>query len=355
MMIVLLDLTVEHLSSMDAESLSSRLEELLRSYRLGHHVVIMRRNVARWLAEHTSISPQALASLRKISQEFTQTGDLAQRAPVALRVRSGAPVNPLKNGRFFDISLEGITLPYLLERVVLVVEDVTNDMQFYDLLFRSVRSMVGVPTMSVEPAHGGGSRTIDVAVAKAKERRIVCAIFDTDRSAPRVEKHAKIERIEREAEGLAWPLLTATAADCREVENLIPYSIASSLPCAAANHDMPLVEKILDDELSNAVHPSQSFWLYFDIKEGYDSEKTESISDEQDRKWLIGKVKSVQPTGENVSFRGFGPNVIQQIVQTHTVHGDLRKMLRSPKWWDVFGDYISYLIWLGAALPKEYA
>src|SRR4051812_25204290 len=70
--------------------------------------------------------------------------------------------------------------PYFLDRVALVVEDTNADGGLYDLMLRSLRDRAKMPVLNWELVHGGGDRLAAVVDSKIRERRIVCAVVDSD-------------------------------------------------------------------------------------------------------------------------------------------------------------------------------
>lgn len=353
-MIVHLDCDISAVLEINSAILAEQVAEIARAHRLGHHLVIIRPDLADWISKNLILSEFSKSTIERIGQNFSQTADLIRRSSIVLRIRPSHSGPPRREGKFIDMSLLDHSMPFVLERAVFVLEDAETDARFYEKIFEHAKSKIGIFVVSWEAAHGGGSRTIEIALKKAEDRRIVCAIIDSDKIAPNANPLPKIIRIEKHALENEWPILLAASARCREIENLIPYEIVRHLPCAADNKHLPIIEGIASAEHASKCDPFNIFWLYFDLKKGLKINKIDEIKDEFDRNWLQGKLFSAVKSKNFSTLQGFGDNVVAQLLEAHELNGELRRTIRSDKWWLLFGDYISDLMWICAATQKQY-
>lgn len=348
-MIVHFAYETEELVLLNQQVLSRAVPELLRAHRYAHHLVVIAREVADWLLQNIALTPKDHATLEQIKRDYTQTADLIRRCSNLIRVRNVSAPHIIAEGKFINVDLQVVAQPYLLERSALVVEDLQTDGRLYSLLLDYLKNKVGVPYLSYEIMHGGGSRTMDVATDKAADKRIVCAIFDTDRKRPLDTKPNKVRLIEEAADRLNWPLLSAVAPNCREIENIVPFRIAKALPCAVDNKSIADIESIISIDLQIGALSSEFYWLYFDLKAGCDFEKLEKMSNQEDVNWIKSKIDVVRKGRVTGKISGFGPNVIPQLLDHAQSNPDFKTFVNSKDWWDYFGDHFSYLMWICAA------
>lgn len=252
------------------------------------------------------------------------------------------------------LTIEEISRPYTLDRTVLVVEDSVSDGSFYRLLFNFTQSKLGIYSTSFEIYHGGGSRTIDVAVEKAVDKRIVCAVIDSDKRAPSERSIPKVDAVNRRAAELSWPLLWAVSPCVREIENLVPLSIMKYLPCAQAHPNIEHLEIISQREKELKIDDRNNLWFHLDIKLGLGEDLIDRVVDQADSNWLREKHRLIRELNI-VGIEGFGKNVVEQAVEQVQLHGEFRKAVRAGCWWNLFGPHLSFLIWLCAAPNRQYA
>lgn len=353
-MIIHFDYTINQVETLEPALLQEVVAELMRSHRYGHHLVVINRPVASWLLENLDLSDKDKASLAQIERDYTQTADLVRRCQICIRLREVQEPYVVRCSKFVDIDIRLISKPYILDRVVLVFEDATTDGKLYSILFELLRSKIGAPAISWEPTHGGGSRTIEIAEEKAKEKRIVCALIDTDLKSPSSNKNSKISQIERISDDLGWPLVLATTPSCREIENMIPYEIVKLLPCAASNKSMSDIETILKYDDNTNCDLLYRFWMYFDVKDGLDGGEVEEWKNGDAVEWIKMKMSAVTANTSNLKLQGFGSNVVGQLVANGSIHGQLRRAVHSNKWWSYFGDYFSFLMWVCSSSRKNF-
>ena len=165
-MIIHIGLSIAELGRLAGPRLGERVGELLRAHRLGNHLVIFDRIVARWIEENIELSPPLHATLTRIAHDYTQTGDLIRRCSDYIKVVADADGVVRRVGKAIEMSFDQLALPYVLDRTALVVEDLESDGKLFDFICHNLRDRVGAPPLAWEIVHGGGERTASVARQK---------------------------------------------------------------------------------------------------------------------------------------------------------------------------------------------
>lgn len=355
-MLIHLDFDHDALRSVDTSLLSSAVTELLRCHRYGHHLLVINRRLSRSLLSELTLSAADRAALERIGQEYTQSADLLRRSPLYIVVKLDAQV-PMRNvGSAIEISIATISEPYLLDRVVLIVEDSESDGRMYELLLDNLRDRLKVPPLNWEIIHGGGERTASVLSDKIDDRRIVCTIIDSDRSAPSHDPVVKSSRLKRIAAEQSWPLSIVATLPCREIENLIPLDVVRYIPTAVQRSDT--VQNLILIETAEArggVDHRERFWLHFDVKEGLSNETLQRLASEGDRNWIHEKLQLIGINPMSFRIEGFGTRVVPQVLDDNQLCAAFRRSVRTNQWWDVFGDCFAELMWACVAARRQFA
>ncbi|WP_428685362.1 hypothetical protein [Reyranella sp.] len=344
-----LDISPLQLAASNRDELTIAVQELLRAHRYGHHLIVIGRKETEWLAAELKFHPPERAMLAEIALEYTQTAGLLQRASRYVAI---VPQPAASNGPRIEISL-GDLKPYLLERTALLVEDVDTDGRFYALVFQALRKALRHGPLSWELVHGGGDRLPIVFQSKVTDRRVVCAIIDSDLSAPRSEQNAKIKRLTKIATELGWPHFHVAILPCREAENLIPLDILAKLGSAAQRTpSIGILRSIAEAEAKKNIDKLTEFWMYFDIKKGL-SEPTLAALKKKERDWVQQRAKLINLDVGLTPIEGFGDKVLHQLLQSNLACSELVKVIATKNWRDCFAGLFSELLWLCLArTPK---
>jgi KaiC/GvpD/RAD55 family RecA-like ATPase len=136
-MILYLGPTINELQQVPADVLENAVHELLRSHRLGHHLVVVDRKVASWILKNVTLSDPEAASLTRIASEYTQTADLVRRASVFVSITCDSVGRHSRRHNAVFVPLAEVARPYFLDRAVLAVEDSVSDGGIYALIFET--------------------------------------------------------------------------------------------------------------------------------------------------------------------------------------------------------------------------
>lgn len=344
-MLIHLSCTISELETCVVESRDEALRGMLRAHRLGDHVVVISRELCRRLIELADLSNSDRAVLERIAHEHTQRADLVRKAPRYLHVSPSAVTS---NGRSIPITFEQLVSGRILDRAILLVENIRRDGLLYGELIKSHHDLHSCPIPSYEPMHGGGADLGAVFVEQIRRERIVCGIVDTDRCSPDSSSAPKLEALRRISEQMNWPLAFSISPPCREAENCLPIEFMMSLQSGTTNPANHHFIKIADHEVSQDHDCKRSFWLFVDLKEGLSKETFGKLSNPKDRDWIEEKLAIIGFDLEKDSLSGFGSKVFDQIAARSHHLADLRRTTRCNAWRDIFFEFIDYLLWIFA-------
>jgi hypothetical protein len=344
-MLIFFNQTTDELAQIASEVVEDATATLLQAHRNGHHLVVVGRETSVWLEEHATLTTSNLATLRRLRAEYTQTFGLIKAAPIYIRIST----NHEKQGRVAsrEISLP-ITSPdfdKILERAVFVVEDIDADKKCYGLFMECLPGNISHLKFFYEPVHGGGARTLDVAMAKVLEKRIVVAALDSDRDAPCAAQTKKRE-IERLAALSGWPFLFCMTTPCREVENLIPLPVAATVRTIYMSDTYRKLMHIYAAEARGHSHEMDRFALWFDMKLGTNENVISAISDTSVKAWLTSKIRLLPFAEAQDGISGFGPGYMRQILHAPETPSQLRAQMRTSDWPAAHRDFFEFLRWL---------
>lgn len=335
------------LSAADRDMLEHAVVELLRAHREGHHLVILPRNVSRYLLENFDFGSRDKATLERLAADYTQAASLLSTAGrhilIVVKHRSGIEVQ----GNSIIAGLHDVQHGYFFDRSALVVEDQNTDGKLYVQIAEACRYRVGAENLALDVRHGGGERSGEVLASLSDEKRIAMLITDSDNAYPRDGEPAKILRYKREVVQNA--LADVIYTPCREIENLIPLDVLECLPCSHGRAaDIAACRKIEDYEADSGCPPHLSFWWFYDLKSGINREHLEKVSGEELRTWLTQKIEHAPS-----SFLGFGDKIVSQLISSSPALAKFLKIVRATAWWSLFGTIIEKILWIGFAPAKQ--
>ncbi|WP_262049079.1 hypothetical protein [Bradyrhizobium sp. Bra78] len=341
---------VEQLAAVDRGVLGAAIADLIRAHRLGDHLVVVSRDSASWLQAHVDLSARDTAMLSRISQGYAQTGDLRRRAKIYVDIVAGAPRRISQAGNSIQVSIELLVRYRLLERPLLLVENMDSDGDLYEFLFENHCDLHHGSSVSFDRQHGGGADLAMVFERLARNTKIVCAIVDSDRASPDAP-NLKLAQLERLKQQLNWPLCFPTSPPAHEAENLVPLPIVMNLPSGVRNPTNTILLRVSQEEISNGHPLAEQFWLFFDVKEGSTPQKFGRMT-ENDQAWIISKAKLANIDPSEHSVAGYGDRVIGQVFAENKFKSELRKETRHPNWRDVFAGFLDEIIWVFLAGRK---
>lgn len=342
-MIIEWDATDEHLSAVNKDALTAAASELARAHRLGSHLAIISRSVVHWLLREIQFSQIDRTTLERISSEFTQTGGLRGRASVYVKLITTKRDVPVRNGRFIEVGLHHISEPSICDVSFLIVENSINDGRLYYRLFNQLSRRLFSYPIRYQLMHGGGETINDIVDQNAESRRIISVVLDSDRRQPTDAAPAKCTRALEKAADPNFPFITVTCLPCHELENLVPPAVIGMLACGQGDTaQIARLEKISNFEQRTNVPVLERFLLFFDLKEG--ARKTE-----------VEWVKAKMAVGGKGSYRGFGNNIVSQLVDNERAMAEFLKQISRQSWWDIFGLHFEPTLWAGVGTHRYYA
>src|SRR5713226_320841 len=246
--------------------------------------------------------------LERIAHEYTQRANLVRKAPRYIRVANRS-TEPAPDGRSISVTFDDLTSSRILERSVLLVENIKRDGLLYGELIKAHYDLHDCPVPAYEAMHGGGADLATVFVEQIRRKRIVCGIVDSDRYSPDSGSASKLEALRRLADQLAWPFAFAISPPCREAENCIPMELMMSLQCGKSNTANHQYLKIADHEKQQQHDCKRSFWLFVDLKQGLSEKTVHKLTDARDKAWVTEKLGILGLELTTVSIHGFGDKV----------------------------------------------
>ena len=102
----------------------------------------------------------------------------------------------------------------------------------------------------------------------------------------------------------------------------------------------------------------ESFWLYFDIKEGISGssllEKLGNGTVSPDVvAWICGKVGCEQHALEQVAISGLRDGLVEEFFDTPEVLKGFHECVRGNSWRNCFGEFFERILWYLAAPTRE--
>lgn len=345
-MLIHFDFELADLRSSDPSLRDEALRGLLRAHRLGDHVVVISREICRYLRVAADLSNAERATLERIGLEFTQRAELPRKAPKYIRV-SAARSLPGEE-RAIVVGFRELIESRILDRSVLLVENIRRDGLLYGELLKAHFDLHGCPPPAYEPMHGGGADLIGVFVEQIRRGRIVCGIVDTDRLSPASQAFTKRDAMRRIAAEMDWSFAFGFSPPCREAENCLPMNLIMDVQSGQANSSNTHFLRIAEREIAAAHDCTAAFWLFVDLKEGVSLGTISKLASVDDRSWLEAKLTLINFDLNQSSLQGYGAKVFDQLA-AHGHHlSALRSLTRQSQWRAVFADFMESLVWIFA-------
>ncbi|QQN64759.1 hypothetical protein JIR23_02745 [Bradyrhizobium diazoefficiens] len=349
-MIFYLHCELSHIRQCDADVRDETVRLLLRAHRNGDHVVIISREICRFLIENADLSRAEKAMLERILFEHPQRASLPRVAKRYILVSPSGAV--AADDRAIQVSFRKLVEAKITDRSILLVENIARDGVLYGELLRNHHDLHACPPPAYVPMHGGGSDLPTVFIEQINQRRVVCAIVDTDRLAPSSEPVAKLEKLGRIATEMNWPCAFSSAPPCREAENCLPMDVVFQLESGISNPSKDHYLSLAEEEGKLGHDVRQSFWLYADLKEGICPANAAKIGNDADRAWLRAKLAVINIDIEVHSLSGFGNRVFDQMAAHGQSWSILRQATRTNSWREIFDEFVAFLVWVFAGGRK---
>jgi hypothetical protein len=338
------------LESCDPKIRDEVLRSLLRAHRLGDHVVVMSRDICKFLIERADLSRSERAMLERIGLEFTQKADLPRSATRYVHVSPNKPTAQIDKAIW--VEFRELLQSRILDRSALLVENIRRDGLLYSELMKAHFDLHHCPPPAYETMHGGGDDTKTVFIEQIRNRRIVCGVVDTDRFSAMSQAFTKRDAMRRIARAMNWPFAFAFSPPCREAENCLPMTLVMSLKSGQSNSSNKDFLEIFEAELAMGHQCEASFWLFVDLKEGVSSKSIGKMTNEDDRRWIQDKLSLIGLSLDHQDLQGYGDKVFDQIESDGHYLSELRMHTRRNDWRAIFADFMEELLWIFAGGRK---
>jgi hypothetical protein len=348
-MLFYFSIDIDALPGISSTLLEERLTDVLQAHRRGHNLLVIDRPIAKWLLENLTFTNVDRATLIKISQENTQTGNLKDKAEHYINiVTAGNPIRSLGSGAI-EVPIDSPYFSEIARRPVLVVEDIGDDRELVSFIFDNFDIRRFPVRHCFEPIHGGGDSICRVTEEKLSEHRIVISLYDSDMKSP-LSACGKTRQMTKIAQALSWPLFYYFHTPCLEIENIVPLNVSELLDSVKRSSTHNLLLRLENLERADAkMDASHAFWLWFDLKYGHNPSKWQQITSPSDAAWIEQKLKKVGISAHNTAVAGLGPNLIRAVLSSQDCKIKFRREIRSSGWLGVFENLFLSMLWVCAA------
>ena len=353
-MLIHISTTCEYLASVKPPALSEVLNEILRAHRLGHHIVIIERDVSEWIKVNVPLNSSELNILKRITSELTQSWGLVGRSKMFVRLVDCVKGEYRKLGAAIEIPILDVSVLRILERPLLLVENAETDGEIYKLLLKRLHSRLGIPSPQFDVDHGGGSSLLTIFRMRVKDQRIVAAIFDSDMKHPDPKAYDKANEFSGIQAAAKWPFCFWFTPPCHEVENIIPLDVIRVTKYLDQCGSLETLLKISDIEKENGELLNNRFWLFFDTKKGLNPDIYEKLPSEAAKNWVREKMElcGLDPSADVLV--GFGERIVPILMAEKYAVANLGEEIKRKAWLDVFREFLEDIMWVLAGGKRIY-
>ena len=343
-MLVHLDMTPQDLAAAPRDLVELRCSRLLRMHRDGHNLLVVARDAAAWLTQNASFIAADAAMLRRVQDDFTFSAQLLEAARMMVKVK--APCSGLFRlpGDQIALPLDWENFDSIIEPPVLIVEDAQHDgIPLETLIVAISKAILPIRKLPQSPVHGGGERIYHVAQSYIEANRVVWLVSDSDKRTPYSVSPAvaKLSGLKgREAPGFFSLVLP-----CMEIENLIGLAVLGQLERVYKHPTYKVLATIERMEIQDNRNVSESFSLFFDMKEGLSSSEVGDWSKEA-VEWLGSRLAYAGIDPGDFDLPGFGARLMKQIVSSQLCLQTLRATVVGERWLENFTDFVDLSQWL---------
>lgn len=349
-MLISVNFEPEEVALLSVEVLTEFFSELLRSSRLGHHRVVIPRQIAVWVETQVPLSAIDRAHLTRLRSEYTQLAGLVSSARIFVQVVLGADLSIEEGGRVVRIGLEKLLSGQFLQRTVLLLENASSDGRMLQEILMHEAKRRSFGEFSFFVANGGGSGTaIELSRLAAEGYFLVC-ICDSDLLVPGGARSATCNKVMTEASKIAVPGVVA-ATPCREIENFLPIEVLEVLYGATRASACSSLKSVFANQKS--VPSGDCVWLYLDLKLGIQKGKLRLVCNTPEKlAWASAKFGLVEDDLEDFVLEGLGESIVEDFLNSGVARAEFFKFTRSQYWSRYFENWVELLLW-GVCSRKE--
>ncbi|MCY1669305.1 hypothetical protein [Rhizobium sp. SL86] len=315
--------------------------ELLRCHRRGHHLVVLDRTIAAAIQD-LDLSNQEKALTNRLSQDYTQTGNLHKQAYAYVSIVNDISVFAHKQDNCFKISIGAAIESRVLDPCAVVVEDVVSDGFMYKQIFEEIARKSPVRKFEYELIHGGGQNSVNVLRDKFERKRIALAIIDSDKSSPDCSVEKKTSSLSHLFETANWNVGDFFITPCREVENFVPFDVLRQLPSGTRNTANDVYLRISAAEDDASIDLVERIEMYADLKSGIQLQCC--ALNEQAASWIRSRFE-LAGLHELTDVPGYGDRIIEQIKSSGRLISEFRALIRERRWQQRFFAFFEKIFW----------
>lgn len=359
-MIIYLDTKVEELRKMPPEEAETLFTLLLDADRLGNHMIVINRTTCDWAHENLSLSGQNLHHLNRLKAEFSTRGNIRKYSKCHISVILGDSEISLEGCGFLIGHKKFINSEFSIYKTRMIVENIENDSELYNFMFRVAIKQTNVPGTAVDFVSGGGSTTSAVFENEINKNRVAICIVDTDKNSPcdnlgstakKVLNLHKKRNLEKNNSYSPY-IGIATTTVGQEIENYIPLKAVKQISC----YNLPSeLERVVKQNTS--ADAENCFWLFFDLKNGVSGAKIlekidKGIKQKSVGQWLASHLGCSYQDLKNKNVNGVGRNISEKFLATKEAKKEYVEFTKTEYWKTAFLSQFENLLWyLAATMP----
>lgn len=351
-MIVTIDFGANDAAAMDRHKVSELFSELVRASVRGHHRVVINRAMCRWSIEHLDLNERQKKHVAKIGQEFSQLGGEPPAIAPKISIVAESQLPECVGMRRWVIGVDEILSGDYLEPASLILENATNDGDFYELLLRLTAKKEQIGDLSYNIHHGGGNGCAAEVTRQATHQKIVVCVCDTDLLSPFGAKSATYTSA-KAAFNQVQPVGEFFGTPGREVENFLPVDVIGDI---SGNWKAVIeVENIVNSQ-KFPIAEGDCIFLYLDLKNGANPGKYDNYcKSTESRSWICQKFRVPEIQIQNLSTPAFGHRLIESVIKSEPLKRKMHRHVRSS-YWDVhFSNWAQSLAWMFAGRKPDRA
>ncbi|MGL4964381.1 MAG: hypothetical protein ACRC67_24330 [Inquilinus sp.] len=346
--------TEKEISAIPVQNLNVLISDMFNATRKGWHLVIISRSTTEWLLENVELDMAQRVFIREVHQSATQYGNMIHNSSVYIRISMSDSLKAEKyliKGNEILIHIDKILSSRILDRTILLTEDVENDPSFYKIIFDYLSRKLSFPRYDYETHGGGGNRISSAYKILVNDRRNVVCIYDSDRYSPGFGRNKAEEKLLTLYNSSQYFVGTLKSTIGRELENYIPLSILSDLHGCSENPDKSIIINAYEAQKNE--DPKNCIWLFFDIKKGFNVQSMiDSGVSEESINWYMEKFRDHMPK-DSKSVTVFGERTINTFLSDQNSQEEFRRSLRTTEWKSRYMEKFNEIVWYLVAAPRK--
>lgn len=344
-MIFFLNVTNQELEALPENEMLEFLSEVGRASRRGHHLFVLTRSLAKFIAGLDSLGDYYRAEYKRLWEDATQNFSLLSEADRYVQIEIGNNLQDLPGERKWIVGHKRAINSELLEKPRFILEDAHSDGGVYEDLLSTGTAVGRGFKIQFEARHGGGNQTFRRLKDDISSGAVSVCICDHDMRAPGGAKSETYNKARNEARKTDF-IGGFFSPPYRELENLFPLQVIRKHYPQVDSDSLDQLDALITRQ--GEVAPGDCLWLFFDVKEGASGEKLEAkFPNGPGRIWLETKyLNDAVLQLKDVSFPGFGDNVVSTVRRNAAGRSDMQSFVKSDYWKFHFQAFFEHIAWL---------